>query len=114
LALVGTILLFCMRGFDLWLEALKKPEEVTGSMHAGGALAAVLRPQSWLELSWFLVIPLTFTAFVLCPLVIRRALRAWRVGVGDGYRRVAIRSLGVAGVVGITAVVYLLLVVMVR
>jgi len=111
LALVGTTLLFGMRGFDLWLGAPTKAD-MTGSTRAGVALAAVLRPQSWLEWSWFLVIPLTLTAFVLCPIVIRRALRARRAGVRDGYGRVTIRSLSVASVVGIITVAYLLLVVM--
>lgn len=112
LALIGTILLFCMRGFDLWLEALKKPAEVVGSTRAGVALTEVLRPESWLELSWFLVIPLALTAFVLCPIIIRRALRAKQAGVSDSYRRVTLSSLSVASVVGVTTVAYLLLVAM--
>ncbi|HEV8712486.1 MAG TPA: amino acid permease, partial [Candidatus Binatia bacterium] len=112
LALIGTMLLFCMRGCDLWLEAWKKSEEMPGSTRAGVALAEVLRPESWLELSWFLVIPLALTAFVLCPIIIRRALRAQYAGVGDSYRRVTLSSLSVASLVGVTTVAYLLLVVM--
>jgi len=111
LALIGTILLFCLRGVDLWLEALKKPEEMTGITRAGLALAEVLRLEPWLELSWFLVIPLALTAFVLCPIIIGRALRARQEKGGDGYLGMPTTSLAVAGILEVVAVAYGLLIV---
>ena len=110
LALMGTSLLFCTRGFDLWLEALKKPEEVPGFARAGDALAAILRLESWMEVSWFLIIPLSLTALVLCPLSLRRALRAQYAETGDRYRGVTTTSSIVASVVGVTIIIYLLFV----
>ncbi|MBI3798920.1 MAG: amino acid permease [Deltaproteobacteria bacterium] len=108
LALVGTTLLFCMRGFDLWLAAFKKAEEVASFTQAGVAFAAILRPESWLEVSWFLILPLSLTAFVLCPLTIRRAFRAKAAETGDRYKREITMSVAVASVVGFTTITYLL------
>jgi APA family basic amino acid/polyamine antiporter len=111
LALVGTILLFYLHGFDLWLEALKKPEEMTGITRAGVALAEVLRLEPWLEASWFLVIPLALTAFVLCPIIIGRALRARQEKGGDRYLGMTTTSLAVAGILEVVVVAYGLLIV---
>ncbi|HJY81669.1 MAG TPA: amino acid permease [Candidatus Binatia bacterium] len=110
LALIGTILLFCLRGVELWLEALQKSEEMTGLTHAGFALAEVLRLEPWLELSWFLLIPLALTAFVLCPIIIGRALRARQEKGRDGYFRMTMTSLAVAGTLEVVAVAYGLLI----
>jgi len=38
----------------------------------------VLRPDPWLAVSWFLIVPLVLTAGVLCPTVVRRARAARR------------------------------------
>jgi amino acid transporter len=72
LAVVGAALLLITRALDVWLAAAKK-------MPDAGALAtlpAAFGSGPWLEVSWFLIVPLAVNAFVLCPVVIRRALRS--------------------------------------
>ena len=110
LAFIGMALLFCTRGVDLWLEALKKHAEVTGLPRAGAALAEVLRSGPWLELSWFLIIPLALTACVLCPIIVRRAVRARHMMDESSYTGVTMVSLTIAIVLGVAAIVYMLLV----
>jgi hypothetical protein len=72
LAVVGVALLLTTRVLDVWLAAAKKVPDA-------GALAtlpAAFQPGPWLEVSWFLIVPLAVNAFLLCPVVIRRALRS--------------------------------------
>lgn len=69
LAIAGTALLLFMRGFDVWLEATKE-------MGPRAALAQVFQPGPWLEVSWFLVVPLAINAFVLGPIILHRFRRA--------------------------------------
>jgi len=78
LAIIGVALLVLMRGFDIWLEALKTRKDITGSAKLTAALGDVFTSAPWLEVSWFLIVPLALNAFVLCPIVIMRALRAGR------------------------------------
>ena len=108
LALAGAALLFGMRGLDLWLAALKKAEEVAGFAGAGVAPGEIFRSEAWWEVSWFLIIPLSLTAFILYPLSIRRALRAKYAEAGNNYNREITISLIVAGVIGFIIVTYLL------
>jgi basic amino acid/polyamine antiporter, APA family len=108
LSLAGTVLLFGMRGLDLWLAALKKSEEVVGVAGAGVALNAILRSEAWWEVSWFLILPLSLTAFILCPVSVRRALRAKSAETGNSYNREITISLTVAGGIGFIIVTYLL------
>lgn len=110
LALVGTTLLFFIRGFHLWLEALKKQEGEGNFLRAIAALLDVLRPEPWLELSWFLIIPLAFTACVLCSTIIQRVLRARQIEPGNASLRVITISFILAVILAIAAVVYVLLV----
>jgi APA family basic amino acid/polyamine antiporter len=79
LAVLGTLLLFVMHGLDLWHaswveSALSGWERLVSSAHAMGASAA------WLGLSWFLDVPLALNAFVLCPMLFRRARGARKNG----------------------------------
>lgn len=103
LALIGVALLVFMRGFDVWLEAVKASEGSTA------AIRAVFRAAPWMEVSWFLIVPLALNAFVLCPIVIKRALRAGREGGAVGREGVTSSSLVVATVLAVGTVVYLLL-----
>src|SRR4030095_13414602 len=84
LAIIGVGLLVFMRGFDVWLEATKARAEMTGVSKLTGAIGDVFRSAPWLEVSWFLIVPLALNAFVLCPIVITRALRAGRSGGSQG------------------------------
>ena len=78
LALLGTAALFATRGVDLWLEAMRHHEDLGGALKVRAALLSVLHLDPWLAVSWFLIVPLTLNAMVLCPAIMRRALRARR------------------------------------
>jgi APA family basic amino acid/polyamine antiporter len=100
LAVIGAALLIFMRGFDVWLGALKEQ-----GASATSALRAVFSRGPWFEVSWFLIVPLVLNALVLCPIVIRRAMNAKRDGV-----RVGGGTIVTAGIVTIGTVLYLVLV----
>jgi hypothetical protein len=91
------------RAFDVWLAA-SKLSPGAGSL---AALAAVFRPDPWLERSWFLIVPLVANAFVLCPVVIRRALRSRGVAAAPA----ALPSLLVAVTIMAASAAYLLVVI---
>ncbi len=78
LAIIGIALLVFMRGFDVWLEAQKAGAEA--GVRAASAVGEVFKLAPWMEVSWFLIVPLALNAFVLCPIVIKRAMRARREG----------------------------------
>jgi APA family basic amino acid/polyamine antiporter len=78
LAVVGTVILFFTRGADLWIEALRKIPGEADMTKIVTALGAVLQPAPWIEPSWFLLLPLTLISYVLCPVLIRRAVRVRR------------------------------------
>jgi APA family basic amino acid/polyamine antiporter len=71
LGVLGTGALFATRGLDLWLEALRHHQHLSGA-----ATAALTSAGAWLGVSWFLIVPLAVTAFVLCPTIALRARRA--------------------------------------
>jgi APA family basic amino acid/polyamine antiporter len=100
LGLIGTALLVLTRGFDLLLEGVKKGSDLAS------AFAGVIQLQPWLEVSWFLIVPLFLNAFVLWPIVLRRAARSKREGVSGAGATQAI-----AVVAGLLTIVYLALVV---
>jgi APA family basic amino acid/polyamine antiporter len=109
LAIIGVALLVFMRGFDVWLGALKAREEMVGVSKMTSALADVFRSAPWLEVSWFLIVPLALNAFVLCPIIITRALRAGREGGNEGQAGITASSLIVAIVLVAVTVVYFVL-----
>jgi len=78
LAILGSGLLIFTRALDLWLLTLRNHAGTSRMSSAGAALADVFRAAPWLEPSWFLILPLTLNALVLCPLVMHRARRAQR------------------------------------
>ena len=106
LGVLGTAGLFATRGLDLWLEALRHQENLGGLRKATAALAEVMRPQPWLAVSWFLIVPLVLTALVLCPTVIRRARRAAAQASGDDLRRTARAASALAGVLAAATLGY--------
>jgi basic amino acid/polyamine antiporter, APA family len=103
LGLAGTALLVFMRWFDLWLLANKDTERTTS------AFAASLSANAWLEQSVFMIAPLALNAFVLCPIIIKRALNAKRGAPEAGNPTL---SLAIAGVLAIATIGYLLMVFM--
>jgi len=109
LAIIGVALLVFMRGFDVWLDALKAREEMIGGSKLTAALADVFRAGPWLEVSWFLIVPLALNAFVLCPIIIARALRAGRSGGNEGQAGITSSSLIVAIVLLVLTLIYFVL-----
>ena len=109
LAIIGVALLVFMRGFDVWLEALKSRENMSGLSKMTAALGDVFRLAPWLEISWFLIVPLALNAFVLCPIVITRALRAGREGGNQGQAGITASSLIIAIVLAVLTVIYFVL-----
>ncbi|MEK6301451.1 MAG: amino acid permease [Acidobacteriota bacterium] len=101
LGLLGTALLFFMRGFDVWLGALKTHEELTGFSKAAAAFRDVLHPGPWVEVSWFLIVPLALNAFVLCPIIFRRAANAKRASAS-----ISTTSRAIAAVLGLAIIAY--------
>ena len=102
LAIIGIALLVFMRGFDVWLEAQKAGAEA--GVRAASALGEVFKLAPWMEVSWFLIVPLALNAFVLCPIVIKRAMRARREGAVVTSSSVVIASALIA-----LTLIYLLL-----
>jgi len=110
LAIIGVALLVFMRGFDIWLEALKARANMAGVSKMTAASGDVFISAPWLEVSWFLIVPLALNAFVLCPIVITRALRAGREGGNKGQPGITSSSLIIAIVLAVLTVIYFLLV----
>jgi len=110
LAIIGVALLVFMRGFDIWLEAQKVHQEMSGSAKLSATLRDVFNTAPWLEVSWFLIVPLALNAFVLCPIVVYRALRAGREGGAEGRAGITAMSLIVAIVLAVLTVIYFLMV----
>jgi hypothetical protein len=75
LGLIGTGFLFLMRALDVWLEARKSVDDQPGKT-GGDAIREVFQAAAWLEVSWFLIVPLALNAFVLCPIILKRTLGA--------------------------------------
>ena len=96
------IILLVTRALDVWLAALKAAPEA-GAL---AALPAVFEPGPWLQVSWFLIVPLAVNAFVLCPIIIRRAQRSRR---DPGAAR-PVLSLAVSATLLVATVAYLWLV----
>jgi APA family basic amino acid/polyamine antiporter len=110
LAVLGTLLLFVARGFDLWLEALARRAGQTDPRALGGAVAGVFGIEPWLRPSVFLLVPLALTLCVLCPLTIARARTARRSVDSAKVARLARTGAIMAGAVGIAALAYLLVI----
>ncbi|HEY7544218.1 MAG TPA: amino acid permease, partial [Blastocatellia bacterium] len=97
LSVIGTLLLVLMRWLDLFLEANKAEN------NWGAAFQSAMKMDAWIELSWFMVVPMALNALVLCPIVIKRALR------GKGKESTG-ASITIAAVVGLLTLIYLVMV----
>jgi APA family basic amino acid/polyamine antiporter len=113
LAAIGAAMLFLMRGLDLWIDAFKRQETLEGLARVKAALDDITQGRAWLEPSWFLIIPLALNVLLLCPIVIRRAIKARRVGVSQLARQ-STTSLVIATVLMVAGLVYLMGVVRTR
>ena len=110
LAVVGAVVLLFTRGVDLWMEALRKTPGEAGVTKITTTLGAVLRPAPWLEPSWFLLLPLTLTSCVLCPVLIRRAMRVRAASVNTDSPQLIRESLLLSGILTAGGVAYVMIV----
>jgi APA family basic amino acid/polyamine antiporter len=131
LLVIGTALLVFMRAFDVWLvahkwmaalqdptanadamESLSKAEPWLSALgaNAGAPIANVFRLAPWMEKSFFLIVPMALNALALCPIIIRRALRARARGASPAYAGKAATAMAVAGLIGVLSIGYLLMV----
>jgi APA family basic amino acid/polyamine antiporter len=108
LLLIGDALLFLTRGFDVFRMIHRGLTHLTGGEKFVTSLHAVFQAKPWLELSWFLVIPLLLNTVIMCPLIIRRAAQATRISAQD--RRTRVSSVG-AAIVGLLSLIYLVVVI---
>jgi APA family basic amino acid/polyamine antiporter len=111
LAILGVGSLFFMRGVEAWLTALDSHRDLSLLAKTGAALGDVLRPGPWLELSWFLVVPLALNAFLLCPIILRRALKARAGPDSRKFELLTSRSVAIAALIVSGSLLYLALVV---
>ena len=105
LGIIGAGLLFFMRGFDVWLEAFKTTKA------AGPALSQVFTLGPWLEVSWFLIVPLALNALVLCPIIIKRAIVARQNDDTGRYTGITSFSIYIGIVLMLASLAYLSLVI---
>lgn len=124
LGVIGTALLLIMRAFDIvilsqkWMMAIGDAEANSDTINQllkvepwlkaltdpnGSAMASLGMAASWLEKSWFMIVPLALNLLVLCPIVIRRAMK----GKGKGSTGT---SIGIAAVIGLLTLIYLVMV----
>ncbi|MGH9760712.1 MAG: hypothetical protein ACREDR_49585, partial [Blastocatellia bacterium] len=108
------VLLFFMRSFDVFLQALKSHDSLIGSARYSAALTDTFTSGPWLELSWFLVVPLALNAIVLCPIIIRRALQSRRAPDAATYSIKSSWSLAVATVLGLASAGYIVIVIIAK
>jgi hypothetical protein len=91
---------------------------LTGWNKATAALGEVFRREAWLGLhvgqpselpaAWFLILPLALNAFVLCPIIMRRALRARGEGGAGAWAGRLGFSVTLAGLLATASAGYLL------
>jgi APA family basic amino acid/polyamine antiporter len=108
LAVIGAALLFFMRAFDVWNAGLTQHEGLAGLKLAAAALQDVFAGPPWLALSWFLAVPLAINALILCPIIIRRALRAMQSPDARRFLNQTVASLAVAVLLGVGSIAYLI------
>ncbi|HKP85619.1 MAG TPA: amino acid permease [Blastocatellia bacterium] len=101
LGVIGIALLFLTRGFDLWLEAAKA---------SGSGVSGITKLGPWLDVSWFLIVPLALNAFVLCPIVIKRARLASSSSTDARLAGKARTGMMIGIVLMVVSLLYLLLV----
>ncbi len=82
LTLIGTVLLFLMHGLDVLMTASKSVP--------GIAWHKLLQVDAWLQVSWFLIVPLLVNALIMCPVILLRSrkaknLRTWPVYIAAAY-----------------------------
>jgi len=100
LAWIGTALLVLTRALDLGLEISKSP--------GGVSLGGIFGHEAWLVPSGFLLVPLALNAFVLCPIVMRRAVGVRRGREAPASARAAAPTLGLAALLLLGSAAYFL------
>jgi APA family basic amino acid/polyamine antiporter len=110
LALLGTAALYFMHGLTLFLEATVEHKGLPLIERTSAALGDVFHLDPWLRHDWFLIVPLALNALVLCPIIIRRALRAKRSATDEKSSRYISTSVTIASALAVVVLIYLVLV----
>ncbi len=108
LLLIGDGMLFLMRAFDLFRKAERSLTQLAGWERFTTALHMTFQSKPWLQMSWFLVIPLLLNTLIMCPLIIRRASQASSQSETDQKTRT---SAVIASVVGVLSLIYMIVVI---
>lgn len=111
LALGGTVCLMALRGVEIWFEQVKqyeaaRPAETFFSAARAG-LVHLGSLDSWLEASWFVMIPLGVHVLVLVPFIWIRSLRGGIRQGGDAGKRTQARTLLFSGALAVFSLAYL-------
>lgn len=111
LALGGVICLMSLRGVEIWLEQIKQfqaaqPSE-TFFTAARAGLVQLCSWGPWLEVSWFVMVPLGVHVLVLVPVVWLRSLRGGIRQARTPGKRIQARTLMVSGTLAVFSLFYL-------
>jgi hypothetical protein len=107
MAIAGTAMLLLTRGLDLYLLAYKAAGDLPWTERAAAGIAALGRPEPWLEVSWFLVVPLVVNGLYVCPASLRRCLRSRRQGGWEDSVALPAFVIGLSGALLAATLVYL-------
>lgn len=88
LALLGNILLLFMRGLDILLGQIKTSPHLQGWDRFVSGFTSLGTMKHWLEMSWFLIIPLLLNALLLCPAMIARSMHSNKLGGNKDFNRI--------------------------
>jgi APA family basic amino acid/polyamine antiporter len=111
LALLGVILLLLTHAFDVGLAAYEKLQDESAPFaQEKDVMQAVFNQEAWLKPSWFLIVPLALNAFVLCPIIAFKALKAHREIGGNLRSGRTIPSLIMATSLAVATLIYLILI----
>jgi len=108
LLLIGDAMLFLTRIFDLFKPAYTKLTDLSGWDRFAAAFQQTFQAANWTKLSFFLIVPLAVNAFILCPLIIRRAAKAGGYSKKDREARLAGNT---AIVVAVLSIIYMAIVI---
>jgi APA family basic amino acid/polyamine antiporter len=136
LAVLGVGLLLLMHGVDVGVNAFRIEQATPPALGAStvglmaspqgqgwllaacaliperapmGVMDTLLSRESWLQPSWFLILPLLLNGFVLCPVIVYKAVRARRACTRTPRKIATGPGLVIAVGLALATVIYLLL-----
>jgi len=107
MAIAGTAMLILTRGLDLYLLAYTAAGDLPWTDRAAAGITALAQPAPWLEVSWFLVVPLAVNGLYICPTALRRCLRSRRQGGWESSVALPAFVVGASGLLLAATIAYL-------